>query len=420
MKIKQMLCAALCCTLSFTQAQNPGVRAVDNIGFDEVSIIEIAGNGDMWVGSPSQGVGFFNSATQVWTYHNTSNTPQLKSNNITALAVQRIGGIEHTFIGTDNGVAFSRISTGWDTLFINGSRDIKGMIYKPDTLMVFTDMGGVRYDSTAGYVSSFASPLATPITTAQTRGNGCGGYWVGSEGSGCFSTLNGSTFNYIDTSVARQGLVDNRVNVLTRNNNCTARLVGTKGGFSICPTNGGPCDNYTTANGLPQNDITAIAEDCQGRIWLGTRDSGMVVYYAEEFLRITTADGLPDNRVTTIGMRQQTCEFYIGTKDGNISIVDSTATVKEVLSSIGKINPNDIKVKVYPVPAKDNLHFVFDQQLNAEFSLTDINGREVYSTSMNNSLFVKVDVATMPEGMYFYHLNNAGQTLKAGKVSVTR
>lgn len=422
MKRRLILAAILCVALSISQAQNQGVRAVENIGFGEVSVIELAGNGDIWVGSPAEGVGFYNAATQVWTYYNTSNTPELKSNKITSLSIQLIGGVEHAFIGTDNGVAFNRITTGWDTLDLNGgSNNIVGLIYKPDSLMVFSDEGLMLYDSSAAFTTNFTSPLTSAITAAQTKAAGCGGYWAGTANSGCFSTSDGTNYNYIDTSVLYQKLVDNRINVLTRDNACQARLVGTKGGFSICPTNNAiPCQNFTTSNGLPQNDITAIAQDCQGRIWLGTRDSGMVVYENNVFTRLTTANGLPDNRVTTVGIMPQTCEFYIGMKDGNIAVVDSTKSVVDVLSSIGKVNANDINVKIYPVPATDNLHFVFDQQLNANFSFTDINGREVYSTNMSNSLFVKVDVASLPQGMYFYRLSQAGQTLKAGKVSVAR
>lgn len=417
--IKQIFCAILCC--AFVCSQGQGIRSVNNIGFDEVSIIELAGNGDIWVGSASQGVGFYNNATQQWAFFNTTNTPELKSNTITAIAIQVIGGVEHAFIGTPNGVALNRITTGWDTLAITGSKDIKGLIYKPDSLMVFSDEGLMMYDSNATHVANFSSPSPTAITTAQIRAAGCGGYWAGTLGSGCFSTADGVNYNFIDTSVMYQKLVDNRINVISRDNMCGARLVGTKGGFSRCPVNPGiPCENFTTAQGLPQNDITAIAEDCLGRLWLGTRDSGMVVYENEGFTRLTTAQGLPDNRITSVGIMPQTCEFYIGMKDGNIAVVDSTKSVTEILSTIGKVNLNDIGVNIYPVPANDKLHFVFDQQLNADFRLMDVNGREVYSSNMSNSLFVKVDVSTLPQGMYFYRLESEGKTLKAGKVSVVK
>lgn len=415
---KLLLCLIVCCVLTQVQAQS--VRSTNNIGFDEISVIELAGNGDIWVGSPGDGVGFFNAANQQWEFFNTANVPEMKSDSVTSIAIQLIGGVEHAFIGTPKGVTYNNINTGWDTLDLPFSRDVKGIIYKPDTLMIYADIDFYRYNSLLSFKESYIPPSPSPITAAQTRAGGCGGYWFGTAANGCYSTVDGVNYSYIDTAPANQKLVDNRINVLTRDNACQARLVGTKGGFSRCPTNGTPCQNFTTAQGLPQNDITAIAEDCQGRIWLGTRDSGMVVYDEEVFTRLTTANGLPDNRVTTVSMSPQDCKFYIGTKDGNISIVDSTKSVIDVLSTIGKVNVDDINVRIYPVPANDKLNFVFDQQLNADFHLTDINGREVYYTQMRNSLFVNPDVSALPQGMYFYRLESEGKVLKAGKVSVVR
>lgn len=416
--MKHLFCILLCLAITIIHAQS--IRSTNNIGFDEISVIELAGNGDAWVGSPGDGLGFFSAATQQWTFYNTSNTPLLKSDSITAINIQLIGGVEHAFIGTPKGVTFNNINTGWDTLVSQTSTNIKGIIYKTDTLMVFSDIGMYQYSNTGTHVQNFVSPVAEPTTTVQSKAMGCGGYWAGTAGGGCFSTLNGVNFNFIDTSMAFGKLVDNRVNTLTRDNACQARLVGTKGGFSRCPTNGTSCQNFTTAQGLPQNDITAIAEDCQGRIWLGTRDSGMVVYDEEVFERLTTANGLPDNHISTIGIKPGSCTFWVGMKDGNIAVIDSTKTVVEVLSTIGKVNADDIKVRIYPIPASDKLNFVFDQQLNADFHLTDINGREVYYESMHNSLFVNPDVSALSQGMYFYRLENEGKVLKAGKVSVAR
>lgn len=414
-----LLSTLICCAFTGMQAQS--IRSTNTIGFGEISVIELAGNGDIWVGSPGEGVGFYNNANQQWTFFNSTNVPEMKSDSVTSIAIQLIGGVEHAFIGTPKGVAFNNINTGWDTLALVQSKNVKGIMYKPDTLLIFAANTIYRYDSAIAFQQNFAPPVSSTVTAAQTKAGGCSGYWFGTAANGCFSSSDGTNFSIIDTAVANQKLVDNRINVLTRDNACQARFVGTKGGFSICPVNPSiPCQNFTTAQGLPQNDITAIAQDCYGRIWLGTRDSGMVVYDEEVFVRLTTADGLPDNRVTSIGFKPQDCTFYIGTKDGNISIVDSTKSVVEIVSTIGKVDADDINVKIYPVPANDKLHFVFDQQLNANFHLTDINGREVFYEEMRNSLFVNPDVSALPKGMYFYRLESEGKTLKAGKVSVVR
>ncbi|MDQ3745598.1 MAG: histidine kinase, partial [Acidobacteriota bacterium] len=74
--------------------------------------------------------------------------------------------------------------------------------------------------------------------------------------------------------------------------------------------------NYTTANGLSSNNVRAITEDRQGRIYVGTvrgidrlsPDTGRVKHY-------TMADGLADDFVT-VAFRDREGALWFGTQNG--------------------------------------------------------------------------------------------------------
>jgi ligand-binding sensor domain-containing protein len=82
---------------------------------------------------------------------------------------------------------------------------------------------------------------------------------------------------------------------------------------------------YTKENsGLPDDYITALAEDRHGNIWIGTRTQGVVVYDQNGQWRTYQADGtengLVDNWVTTILIDDQD-RVWIGTERHGVSML---------------------------------------------------------------------------------------------------
>lgn len=74
---------------------------------------------------------------------------------------------------------------------------------------------------------------------------------------------------------------------------------------------------YSTADGLPASATTALAEDDQGRIWVGT-EGGLARIDAEgqvEFA-LDTSDGLVNNRVNSLYFDRENGALWIGTLDG--------------------------------------------------------------------------------------------------------
>lgn len=411
-KLTLLLVALTYCTSGFTQ----NIRSTENVGFDEISIIELAQNGDAWVGSNGQGLAFYEAAAQQWTYYDHSNTPSLPGDSITGVALSSIGNVQHAFISTTAGLCYNHAGGFWDTLGPLPNNNVRGVLYRADSLWALTPGGFTRFDSSQILIQNYPAPFS-PVTCMQKAGN-CGGFWAGTANNGCFYTANGTTFSYIDTSAPNQKLVDNRITAIAVDNICVAKYIGTRGGFSVCPV-GNPCQNFTTANGLPQNEVNTVMVDCQGRVWIGLRDSGVVVYNNPGFTRITTADGLPDNRITAIAFSNGCSNIWVGSRDGNVAQLDSNENVIKVLSGINKVSADYMGVYTYPQPANEAMHVTLGKEVNnATFIVVDLNGRAVAEYKINNQSNFTLPTTDLQAGLYIYRLLVNGVPVNSGKLQV--
>lgn len=75
--------------------------------------------------------------------------------------------------------------------------------------------------------------------------------------------------------------------------------------------------HYTTANGLPGNDVKVILEDRNGALWFGTY-GGLVLLADGRFTSFTTNDGLASNRIRSL-YQDDAGVLWIGTYDGGLS-----------------------------------------------------------------------------------------------------
>ena len=414
MKSKFLLLALFCFFIfsAFSQVS----RSVESIGITNIDIIELAGNGDIWAGSATQGVAFYKADISTWSYFDSLNSP-LKSNAITSIAISAVGGVPHSFIGTLNGGVITQ-SGPWDSIPNTAGLNIRGIAYRPDSLWVVTGPNIIRYDSSFAQAQSFPNPYPG-ITCVESGVAQCAGFWYGTMNKGAYFTSNGTNFtDSINTSIGGGQSVHNHVNAMAVDVNCGRVFVGTQGGFSASPLNGPPCQNYTTANGLPQNDITAVVVGCNGNVWLGTRDSGVVVYNTTtfQFTRVTTIS----NNVTALACSQN-CVTYVGAKDGSITQVDSAKNVIGVMTGVKNIQRDVFAVNVFPQPAGNQINFSFEREItNGELLLTDISGRTIQYLAVKNTNMVTADVSSLNSGIYFYQLYSNKQLVKTGKVDVVR
>ena len=75
---------------------------------------------------------------------------------------------------------------------------------------------------------------------------------------------------------------------------------------------------YSTEEGLPQSQVTAIGQGDDGYLWVGTL-GGLAKFNGKEFITFSSNDGLWNNRVTSIVSMDDV--LWVG-HDGGISLID--------------------------------------------------------------------------------------------------
>ncbi|GAB5416527.1 MAG: histidine kinase [Crocinitomicaceae bacterium] len=77
--------------------------------------------------------------------------------------------------------------------------------------------------------------------------------------------------------------------------------------------------SYSTAEGLPQSQVKAIAQDDEGYLWVGTI-GGLTKFNGEAFVPYTSREGLLNNRITSLDFIDGT--LWVGHDGGVSSIAD--------------------------------------------------------------------------------------------------
>jgi len=73
--------------------------------------------------------------------------------------------------------------------------------------------------------------------------------------------------------------------------------------------------HYTQAEGMVGDEVSAVAEDAQGRIWFGT-PAGLSIWTGTTFFNLTSANGLPDAKILALAADAQ--GVWIGSADGGL------------------------------------------------------------------------------------------------------
>jgi ligand-binding sensor domain-containing protein len=132
----------------------------------------------------------------------------------------------------------------------------------------------------------------------------------------CVAFVHAQTFTNFTTS---DGLPDNNVHgvAIDHNNN---KWFGTQSGVSKYTDS--TWTAYTTADGLIDNDVKCIAVDSSGNIWAGT-DFGVSKFNGTQWTSYTVADGLVNNSVTCI-MADADGSVWFGTTNGLSHLTGTT------------------------------------------------------------------------------------------------
>ena len=79
-------------------------------------------------------------------------------------------------------------------------------------------------------------------------------------------------------------------------------------------------DVLDQSHGLPTNQISGIAYDHEGSLWLATRRSGLIRLYTGSIQSLGVSDGLEDPNIVSIA--EHDGRVYLGSNDGSLSITD--------------------------------------------------------------------------------------------------
>jgi ligand-binding sensor domain-containing protein len=100
--------------------------------------------------------------------------------------------------------------------------------------------------------------------------------------------------------------------------------------------------SYSIAEGLPQSQVSSIAEDEKGYLWVGTL-GGLGKFNGSSFVNYSTKDGLLNNRITSLNCFDQ--KLWIG-HEGGVSLLQNGKIKKWTFPEKNK-NVNVLAIKKF-------------------------------------------------------------------------
>jgi len=283
--------------------------------------------GRIWFGGEQGAAAFiphsdFTPADDEWRIY----TPDdgLPNQWITAIAADERGGV---WFGSQGGGAAYLDENGWtlyterDGLASNWIRDIA---IDPQGLVWFATSKGVSVFSGSAWqtFSSSNSPLPRDVVSAIAIDK-AGNRWLATEGGGVvFLSADEREWRTYTTA---DGLGDDFVLALAVDPAGRVWAGTWRGGLSVFDGNG--WTTYRSENsGLAANWVQALAADSQGRIWCGTYGlpgAGLSVLTPEtgQWLRFGLADGLPSENISALAAIRPG-EVWVGTEMGAIRYLE--------------------------------------------------------------------------------------------------
>lgn len=95
--------------------------------------------------------------------------------------------------------------------------------------------------------------------------------------------------------------------------------------------------NYSVADGLPQSQVYALAEDTLGYLWMGTRGGGVCRFDGQVFKSYTEEDGLPGNFVRCITVADNGT-IWVGTDEGLAKFDGQQFSIIPLPGQVGLVN----------------------------------------------------------------------------------
>ncbi|MBK0384423.1 response regulator [Pedobacter sp. SD-b] len=331
----------------------------NSISSNIISAIVEDNSRNLWIGTEAGGLNYFNTTNQQFsTYKNViGNNSSLSSNLVKAIAIDKK---QNLWIGTAlGGLNFFDTKTKSFTSFKHKTSDLNSIASdninclittKQNKLFIGTDLGLNIYDieqQKFSFLTSSAKKtyLEQQITALFEDKNGM--VWVG--------TPIGIHF-YQGGKLEYKSFKDSLKKEFKYNINCFQQdskgnmWVGTyHTGLALLDLKKNTYKIFNTTNGLPSDNILAIAEDEDTNLWIST-DNGLVKYNRSlnAFRSFNIQDGLPDNQFNTHSfLKDSKGNLFFGTYNGLISFVPEKIEKNRVAPSVVLSN-----LKLFNVPVK--------------------------------------------------------------------
>src|SRR5262245_1109778 len=269
-------------------------------------------DGYLWLGT-IEGAARFDGVRFV--VFDNNNTPEFKSNQTLSLAEDRWGSL---WLGAVSG-GLTRYIEGRFRLYTTrdglSSDFVRCLLAdRAGNLWIGTRGGGLnlfRDEHFTAYTTRDGLPSDQILTLAEDPN---GGLWIGtSRGLARFEQGRFTAYS------TRDGLPHESVNALrpeASGDGVVSLLVGTGGG--LCRFSQGRCVVYgAPVQALTHNSVTALYEDRQRNLWIGTGGNGLFLFRDGHFTQYTMRDGLPSDTVLAL-YQDPEGDVWVGTVDGGL------------------------------------------------------------------------------------------------------
>ena len=264
--------------------------------------------GRLWIGSENRGaiVREANGRTRI--YDRSSGLP---NDTVNTLAQGRDGAI---WVGTNAGV--SRIDDAGVRTWGTAEGLPKGAVNA-----VAADADGTVWIGTAGGPYRIEGGRAVAATAGPwSRGNNpslmvdrAGTVWVGSVAEGVVR-VEGATESHL---TVEDGLPNARVSALFEDREGSL-WIGTNGGLARLKD--APFTTYTTDDGLPDNYVRAVTADRAGTLWVGT-SRGLASLRDGRWQTLGKRDGLASDSVLSL-LAARDGRLWVGSYGAGLSVVE--------------------------------------------------------------------------------------------------
>jgi ligand-binding sensor domain-containing protein len=383
---------------------------------DEVRAVKYTSNGNLWVGTASNGVGHFDGTNWEMFDVSTSGFPNNYIRTLYTFGNTVFAGTGFGGVGKYNGSSWSSITKANTS---NGLIDdeVLGMAYDQNTLMWFATYNGLSLDSTTKW-RTYTTGNSIDMTSNQLSCiaiNSQNVKWIGTENSGLLSFNNTQWTSY---TTSNSGLPSNAINKIAIASNNTLWIATDNG---LAEFDGATWKVYNTSNtpAFNSNVINDVVVDNNGNVYAAT-NSGLLTRSIVKFWTRTHAgnSNLPENALTCLALNAAQDKLCMGTL--NYGLAEGSANLVIGIND-GVLEEN--QVALYPNPVVDELtvSILLDSyQERLMLELSGISGAVLQTKTEDamaeGSHLIHWNLASIPAGIYVVKIVTSGNGVVIKKI----